>query len=387
MNRLLKIARSAMPGTGVQFRASAYGTQGLRQFLRDVISMANAAFDGPRLIFTGIETDAKGNRQMNPVSRDDFSGKPSYQSLVADFIEPPIRIRYKPISVDGKRVGVYEIANCGDKPYMMRADFSEKLRRGDAYIRVDDSAVKMGRRQLQELFEAKFRESVSVENVEIGFVGEIMHKSMKLDTVDLSQMPSALAAAKLEQLLQMRSKFANSNSDTVMARLTHARLFGSDNPYKDRSPQDLMEEMAQIRRQHRYEDEHFLYEQNGQDVQLALLNQGDQVIQNASLTLVMPNHNSFYVASSLPRTLRDEKWVARPATETSLYPAVTLKDDSVNVSNTLGDVSTDAPVHVFETPLRICVGTELKNRKLEIRYSLFGSNLRKPARGRLRLLF
>ena len=54
---------------------------------------------------------------------------------------------------------------------------------------------------------------------------------------------------------------------------------------------------------------------------------------------------------------------------------------------TLGEVSTDAPVQVFETPLRICVGDELKGRKLGIRYSVFGSNLRKPSQGKLRLLF
>ena len=33
---------------------------------------------------------------------------------------------------------------------MMRIDYSEKLRRGDAYVRVKNGAMKMGRRQLAE---------------------------------------------------------------------------------------------------------------------------------------------------------------------------------------------------------------------------------------------
>jgi len=63
------------------------------------------------------------------------------------------------------------------------------------------------------------------------------------------------------------------------------------------------------------------------------------------------------------------------------------RDERVHISSTLGDVPPHAPVKVFEIPMRICVGVALKGRRIGIRYSLFGSNLRKPARGTLRLLF
>ena len=69
------------------------------------------------------------------------------------------------------------------------------------------------------------------------------------------------------------------------------------------------------------------------------------------------------------------------------YPTVALNDDSIHVLSTLGDISADAPVRVFGTPLKICVGQELRGRKMEIRYSLQGSNLRKAVKGRLRLQF
>jgi len=387
MNRLLKIARSATPGTDVQFCEDAYGSDGIRRFLRDVLAMANADVDGNRYIVTGVAFNKKDQKLLKSIDRSDFSGKPSYQSLVNDFIEPPVRVRYQPVSIDGKRVGVYEISACRDRPYMMRADYSEKLRRGDAYIRVGNAPVKMGRRQLQELFELKFHHSVSAENIEIGFPGEIIHKDLHVPVVDLSHMPSAIAGAKLRQLLDIREKYTNSGSTTVMARLTHARLFGSDSPYEDRDAQELITEMAEIREKHKNEDDHFLFETKATNLQLVVYNQGEESIQNASLSLVMPNHNSFYVAKRLPKLPRDDRWVDRGPAEHSEYATVNLKDDSVHVSNTLGDISTDAPVQVFETPLRICVGQELKGRKLGIRYSLFGSNLRRPAKGKLRVIF
>jgi len=387
MNRLLKIARSGTPGTGVQFCEDAYGADGIRRFLRDVIAMANAAVDGKRYIVTGVSFDRDRQKQIRSIDRSDFSGKPSYQALVSDFIEPPLRVRYQPVNLEGKRVGVYEISDCSDRPYMMRADYSEKLRRGDAYVRVDDTAIKMGRRQLQEMFERKFRDAIPADNIEIGFPGEIIHKDLQVPVVDLSDLPSALAGSKLRQLLDIRSKFTNSGSTTVMARLTHARLFGSDSPYEERNAQELITEMAEIRHKHRNEDDHFLYEVHTTKVQLVVLNQGRDTIENASLTLVMPNHNSFYVASRLPKIPKDDRWIDRGPAEQSEYPSVTLKDDSVHVSNTLGDISTDAPAQVFGAPLRICVGRELKGRKLGIRYSLHGSNLRKAVKGRLRLIF
>jgi len=387
MNRLLKIARSATPGTGVQFRDDAYGAEGIRRFLRDVLSMANAAVDGPRYIITGVGYDKKGNKRAKTVDRDDFSGKPSYQSLVADYIEPPIRVKYHPVTVDGKRVGVYEISGCKDRPYMMRIDYSESLRRGDAYVRKDTSIVKLGRRQLQEMFEQKFHEAVSHESIEVGFPGEIIHKDISLPTADLTQLPSAIAAGKLKQMLDTREKFANTGSTTMMARLTHARLFGSDAPYEHRSSDELMQEVTDIRHKHKLEDEHFLYELNLQKLQLVVYNQGDEPIENATLSLVFPNHNSFYIASALPMLKKEDRWVERGPSERASYPAVNLKDDSIHVSSTLGEVPTGAPINVFETPLRICIGEELKGRKLGIRYSLSGSNLRNSSKGKLRLIF
>ena len=78
MKRLEKIAGSAMPSTGIQFRGSAYGAVGARDFLRDVLAMANASVDGARYIVVGAAFDKAGQKQMHEIDRDDFSGKPSY---------------------------------------------------------------------------------------------------------------------------------------------------------------------------------------------------------------------------------------------------------------------------------------------------------------------
>ena len=387
MNRLLKIARTATPASGVQFRKDKYGSSGVRSFLRDVLSLANAAVDGPRYIIIGADFDSKGRKVLHTIEAEDFSGKPSYQSLANEYIEPPIRIRYKPVNIDGKRLGVFEVSDCQDRPYMMRIDYSEKLRRGDAYIRSNESIMKMGRRQLSELFEQKFRDSVSAGDIEIGFPGEIIHKDLSINCCELSQLPSAEASKKLDQLINIQRKSRNTGSTTVMARLTHARLFGADDPYVSRSPDELMEEMNQLRRKYVDQDSHFLFESRAERVQMVVYNQGEEPIVDASLSLIMPNHNDFYIADRLPKVPRKNGFADRTPDEIAAYPSVALKDDSVQVTSKIGDIPVGEPVDVFVSPLRVCVGKDLTGKRFGIRYSLHGQNLRAPAKGKLRLLF
>ncbi|MCJ7591940.1 MAG: ATP-binding protein [Woeseiaceae bacterium] len=387
MNHLLKIARTATPGTEVQFRKHKYGSGGIQSFLRDVLALANASVNGPRYIVVGAEFDSKAQRSFHSIDAEDFSGKPSYQALANEYIEPPVRIRYKPITVDGKRLGVFEIGDSQDRPYMMRIDYSEKLRRGDAYVRSKESIMKMGRRQLGELFERKFRDSVSAGDIEIGFPGEIIHKDLTLDSCDLSKLPSAEASKKLNQLIDIRAKSQNSGSTTVMARLTHARLFGADDLYVARSTDELMQEIAELRRKYRDQDNHFLFESRGEHMQMVIYNQGEEPIIDASLSLIMPNHNAFYVADTLPRVQRNDGYFDRTPDEIAAYPSVTLKDDSVQVTSKIGDIAVGEPVDAFAAPLRLCVGKDLSGKRFGIRYALHGQNLRSPAKGNLRLVF
>ena len=387
MNRLLKIARNATPGTGVLFRKEKYGNNGIRSFLRDVLALANAAVDGPRYIVVGADFDTEGRKILQSVDAEDFSGKPSYQSLANEYIEPPVRIRYRPANIDGKRVGVFEVGDSQDRPYMMRIDHSEKLRRGDAYVRSKDSIMKMGRRQLGELFELKFRDSISADDLEIGFPGEIIHKDLTINSCELSQMPSAEASKKLNELIDIRRKSRNSGSTSLLARLTHTRLFGTDDPYVDRSADTLMEEKKELRRKYCDQDNHFLFESRAECVQMVVYNQGEEAIIDASLSLIMPNHDALYVADQLPKVAHKDGYADRTPNEIAEYPSVTLKDDVVHVTCKIGNVPVGEPVNVFETPLRLCAGKDLSGRRLAFRYSLHGQNLRSPANGELRIAF
>jgi len=386
MNRLARIAQSATPATSVLFRKEAYGRDGIEAFLRDTLAMANASVEGPRYIITGAEFDRKGRKRLFAVDNDDFSDKPAYQSLANEHIEPPLRISYHPVTIEGERVGVYEIGDCQDRPYMMRIDYSETLRRGDAYARVNNASVKLGRRQLQALFEKKFRDSVSAASIEIGFPGTIIHKDHTIETCSLAKLPSVIASSKLQELIAAKERVEASVANTAVARLTHARLFGSDSPYEERSTDEIIEEMQQMTKRHRDQDEHFLFNQRYRELQLVILNQGEEPLHDVSLKIAMPRHDAFHVAERLPKILKDDKFIARTPAEQADYPTVNLRDDAIQIAATLEDVEPGAPIEIFRTPLRVCVGDQLKGRRIGLQYMLFAQNLRTPMTGKLRLL-
>ena len=386
MQRLKDLALRAQPGTGLQFRPRAYGSDGIRSFLRDLIAMANASIDGIRYIIVGVQIEDRAKRRLRSVSPEDFSNAISYQSLANEFIEPPIRLKYEPITVEGERLGVFRIGDCQDRPYMMRIDHSKALRRGDAWIRTQNSAIRMGRQQLQDQFEKKFRESASAGRVEIGFPGDIIHKDLKFETSDLDQLPSAIAANKLNELLTARQSAKNKGATTLIERMMHTRLFGSDEPYQGRSTVTIVDELGQLKKKHMDEDRHFLFEEHAGKLQLLVLNQGEEAIRSASLIMQFPNHDAVHVAQELPKILSNGKFVKRPGIDEGDYPSVTIKSDAVEVSCALGDIPPHVPVEAFKEPVRICVETVLKGQRLGIHYKLFGQNLRNTIRGKLRLL-
>jgi hypothetical protein len=248
-------------------------------------------------------------------------------------------------------------------------------------------AIKMGRQQLQALFEKKFRDSVSTDDIEVGFAGDIIHKNMNIPACDLSRLPSAIAAGKIDQIIKIRRNSRNSGSTSIMARLVHARLYGSDDPYVSRSVEELTEEKEAIRKKFRHRDENFLFETHRQEIGLVIYNQGREPIIDASLQLVLPKDDDFHVADALPKVQRNGNLANRLARDTAPYPTVRFEKNAIHVTHQIGDIPIGEPVAAFAAPLRVCAGPGLAGRRFGIRYALHGQNLRAPAKGTLRLDF
>jgi hypothetical protein len=368
MTTLEELIQSGRPATPLQYRPNAYGPDGGREFLRDVLAMANAGVPGPRLIVVGVDSESAGSARLRGIGVDDFKRQPSFVELVRQHIEPPVAVKYLPVNVAGTQVGVVQIGDCQDRPYMMRTDHSPTLRRGDAWVRVNNEVFRMDRNQLQALFQANFKDAIGTERIEIGFAGEMNLQTMVLPVCDIQDLPSAVAANKVRQMLDVKEKSKGSGNTTLMARLTHARVFGAGSSYEEQSVATLAGELGEITQRHRLDDQRFLFETHGVDIQIRIFNQSESPIKEASFTLALPNVEQLYVAK-------------KPGDER--YPTVDNQKDATVVTNYIGEIPSGTPFSAFTVPLKICAGRSLQGQRLTVGYTLFGRNLRAPGRGQL----
>jgi len=385
MKHLASIIESATPSAATQLRGRAYGRGGVRDFLIDVMAMANADVEGPRHLLVGVELDAAGHKKINGVDETDFAGTPPYQRLAKDCIEPPVSLRYHRVPTGGKLVGVFEIADSQDRPYMMRVDQSETLRRGDAYQQVNDRAVKLGRARLKALFEENFKDAVSASHIEVGFPGDIIFKDLQIPSHSFENLPSRLAALKQRQLLDFKQKQKQGGAQADLARLNYARLFGSDAPYVDQSIATLVDQLDEVVKNYAQDDANFLFQDNAHLLQIVAYNQGEEELRSPVFSIVLPSHPDLRIADELPLIERDGRLVRYPSEQRALYPEVRRTRNAVTVSAKMDEITPGDMSEVFRVPLRICAGAALAGRKLGLTYSLSASNLREPAKGRLTL--
>lgn len=385
MKSLENIVKEGQESEQVLFRRGAYTNHSQVELLRDVLSLANANVDGPRYIILGAESGIAG-AALSGIPREVIDSTHRYHALVRDYIEPPLDIWAKSFYVDGKQLVGLTLEGCEDKPYMMRADHSAHLRRGDTWIRVKTAPQRMGRRQLEAVFAERFAEPLFSGKVDIGFDGDMLTHERTVQTVDSSELPSLDARSKLETLIEAKEQAGTAaDENTFITRLTHARLFGADKPYQSHSVAELRKELDKLDERYRDSDEYFRFVEKGVKLNLVVFNESKQEVQAASIALMVPRAANFRLAKRLPANPAHDASKRKVYDDESDYPTVTELKASYQVTQSLGTLLPGASVMAFKKPLRLFADKALEGKRVVIHYKLFGRNLRRPITGKLNL--
>lgn len=112
---------------------------------------------------------------------------------------------------------------------------------GSGWIRRGTKVFPLLRADLQRIFEAKLATKSSVEvTPRVGFPGDEPQGEVSLPALGLDELPSAVAAAKLRNVLEAKesARAVLGRTETHLSRLVHARVFGVDEPYEDGQSRD-----------------------------------------------------------------------------------------------------------------------------------------------------
>ena len=96
--------------------------------------------------------------------------------------------------------------------------------------------------------------------------------------------------------------------DTGLARLVHARLYGSELPYETHGMDTLVENYNAVVDKNREADDYYFFETCAVRFNLCMVNTGHEALDDVSVLLTFPWADSFRVADRIIAWSRSQGW-------------------------------------------------------------------------------
>lgn len=360
----------------------ADGDQG--HLVRDVLALANADAGDIRHLVFGAERVGKGIRVCG-LDRAAIQRFRRFGYDLPVLIEPKLRVAPIFAELDGKPVAALEISDCKNPPYTLRRQITEDMRTGACWVRDGDSIRPARREDLDRMY-GRHSAKPSVR-VEVGFNGDPTCQEVRLDVPDTSQPPSQRAREQMLSIISAK-KAANEMlgvDDTGIARLAHIRIFGPDAPFVQQGMDTIVQQYNHATDEYEDADRYYYFEQQAIRLDLAVRILQDASMQGVVIDLSLPRVPGFTVAERL----YPDPQGRRTGIESRLvgYPLVTHLRKHAAVQVSLGTLWPGQVISIFETPLRIRVGPEMRGMKVALNYRVSARDLPEPEQGRLKLIF
>jgi hypothetical protein len=366
----------------LSFRERPYGKGEHAELLCDVIALANATATDPRFLCLGVSDKTDSARTFPGVSLRVWNRtKEVLPRLIEQAIEPQLTVSMREVTVRGALVGVICLDACKDQPYLFRRRVSSSISPGSGWIRRGTEQRPLLRKDLQRIFEAKFRAPEAATDIRVGFPGRVPREAIALRVLPLDALPSALAARRLVKKLDSRqlSKAVLGRTDTRIDRLVHAQVSNEAQTYQSHGTTTLKKMLRQIPQEYESVDEHYQFETRAHKVNLLVANLTDVALSNLVLVLKIPRMEGVGVV---------ERIHAAPGERVSSqerYPVVDTGPRLVTVHTGGISVPKKATAEAFREPLRLYLREPAAGKTIAVNYRLHGRGLHAPIHGTLRI--
>jgi hypothetical protein len=372
----------------LDFKGIQYPKEKHADLLKDIISFANADFEGDCLIIIGVVKNEKNEKVLQGIKKEEFIDPAIYQQLVRENVEPDINFDYFTYSYSGKDFAIFRIYGCSDKPYLMKKDYGA-LKQGDGWIRKGTHQPRMNRRDFDSITAKKstFR----------GFHGELIchFSDSGLEETNITPLgeiilPSDMAAEKIRKLIEEREKYF----ETIRSQKNPPSIAQQMTPFvspcgKFFSVNGLETDLKNVKQDYLEDDRYALFEQHGNFVNFSILNLGDRYIEDASIRVIIPNLEGLLIADKIyapPTHSANGMRSVEPMLSDIHYPSVEYFDDFTIVGRYLGNIRHQIPLNeVFERAIRIVVLDNLEGQTIPVKCSIHGKNLQKPIEKELKM--
>lgn len=393
MKDLDELIRYENESTRLDFKTIQYTKPSYEALLKDLMAMANANISGDRYIVIGVKHRPDGTRELAGIVEGEFVDSAIYHQLARENIEPEIHFDYQPYRFQDVLLGILRIHDCTNPPYMMRKQFGQGLRAGDAYIRKGSHQARVTRPDIDRMLRNRIESGFS-GTLRIGFDAPGTPEKISRPAVETIELPSQAAAKKIRAILKERQEAA---CDPTLAGFGHLVIgagslgaaFGAT-PYAQRSDKELRENLQNVQETYAKDDLYVVFEKNATRINLTLINEGTSYIEDASIRVVIPKREGLLVADQVHHKPVNYNpltgYMPTPYLDRLHYPSVVHHNEYVEVTAEIGNLRHGIPTSAFQEPLRLVLGKPLIGAKISFECTVFGKQLREPRTKTLSIL-
>ena len=358
--------------------------QDQEELVKEVIGLANADVDGPRYILFGYNAGAMEGSGIVGIDESAMADLKTAHRLISALVEPVLHLAFIYDRINSKLVGALEIDGCDEGPYVVGQDCSEKLSRGQAWIREGRDLRSVDATDLAPLSAPEPTKAAKPPPpIDVGFNDQPDCNFLEMPVPDTSDPPFAKDKKEVKQPLDLKKAIIDTvgTITTRILRLGRAPAHGADKGDTD-SHTDTFRATVTLFGD---ADNHYYYEEKALQLNLAVCNKGAEGIEGVSIELGFPRLPDFDVADRLYVSPFDKR---SPYELKNLgYPEVERLDDAILVRSSIGALGPGSPAQAFKCALRLAVGPGMQGRKLAIHYTLRGENEQNLGKGRLKIKF
>lgn len=380
--------------TCLDFKVEEYVNNKI-SLLKDIMSMANADSMDKKYIIIGVKDLPDSERQI--IGLDSISDQANLENVIQENIEPNINFKYYKYFYKEKLLGIIEIANNANPPYMMKKDMGA-LKKGEIWVRKGSRQSRAVREDIDRMFFFR-NNTLDSQKIKLGFGDDLdSEQTITIPKINAEEIPSNIEITRLKELLERLKQFENEEitdenssnmynifpeykSDTKEITVGTTE-FGIPVYYNE---EKLLDKIEKAPDEFIEEDCYFFSEENSIKLNFSILNNTNAFLEDVKIQFKIDS-KVFMIAEKLPEKLRHQDSLLRiPTVFQYGYPDVEKKDDHYLITDTFDKIRHKELIKIFTKDLRCIFIGENIEQQTEIKYELSSRNLPSPIKGKLTL--
>lgn len=388
-------------GPTLDFKKEEYKKESKQDLIKDIMAMANSLNNNVKRIIIGVKKTPINTEVLGLECVEDVA---SYENIIQENVEPNINFNYEAYNYsDDITLGVFEIYDNNDRPYMMKKDCGG-LKKGDIWIRKGTRNSRATRADLDKMI--KLREGfVSSEEVSIGFGKNFDNEiTLKRSTLKKEDFPSEKEKERLTELLKKLNEryydesgnpldlvkgktknelFANTlfSGFDDSKRAIRADMNGLTVTYLNKD--ELLEEIDNVSSNYSDWDNYYIFEEHSERINFYIRNEGRGFLENVKIQIIFDT-DGIMIADEIydkPAGIFDKY---RPTINN--YPYVYYEANSIIVEEEYNYIRHKDVSELLEEDLRVVIPPNYEKETVEIRYIINAKNIPEPIKGNLRIV-